>query len=344
MNYGKGVYKLIRYGEEYSLVYDRPYLEVPPKIYGKSAKYAAHFFSTFLLSEESCGAMLIGAKGSGKTELSNMIGNIAINHDLFVVEVTNIDPTTDIINYLDNLIGCVIIFDEFGKVFEMNLQDKMLTMFSHTANKKFFVITDNDPYRISGLLIDRPGRIRYHLDMNRVEEDVVLEYCEDKGTTQEFLNELLRVYKSSTIFSFDHLKALVSEHLIDKSVSIEDIIKILNVKILGKTMILRAISVIPANPDDKSVYEITNNKTIERDAFNKGSRYYIQWKKIDNKDEAHSTFAKSNAEPSEPRGFYSEGPGNGFISYKDVVDINEENRQIICKKNNIKIILEIEEV
>jgi len=339
----KGVYKLVRYGQEYNLIYDRPYLNVPEKIYGKSAKYAAHFFNTFLVSKESCGAMLIGAKGSGKTELSNMIGNIAINHGLYVVEVTNIQPTISIINYLDSLTDCVVIFDEFGKVFLTSLQDKMLTMFSNTFNKKFFVITDNDSYRISSLLIDRPGRIRYHLDMNRVEEDVVVEYCDDKGVSKQFLNELLGIYRSSTIFSFDHLKALVSEHLIDTSIPIEDIIKILNVKILGKKVVLVAVKLVldddtKLTDENNDEYVITSNNTIERTQFNSNGRYYINWKKV-------SKVSDGTTQPTEPA-FTRESSSMGtlYITNEDVIDIDESNRKIICKKDNFKITLEIKDV
>ena len=331
----KGVYKLIKQNNEYGLIYDRPYLEVPSKIYGKSAKYAAHFFNTFKFSKESCGVLLISEKGSGKTELSNMIGNIAINNDMFVVEVTNIEPDIDIINYIDSLGDCVVIFDEFGKVFNKELQDKMLTMFSNSPNKKFYVISDNNKYNISDFLIDRPGRIRYHLDMNRVEEDVVNEYCMDKGVSDTFFTELKRLYNSSTTFSFDHLKALVSEHLLDKTVSLDDIIKILNVKILGKKEFLSVASISSTVSDNEYVYDVMSDKTMERAEFDKGRRFYVPIKKIPKKD-IEDTSTKSNFIISD-----NSIRESIFLDATNVVEVNNELDYYLCVKNNLEFKLDI---
>lgn len=336
----KGIYKLIKQNNEYGLIYDRPYLEVPSKIYGKSAKYATHFFNTFKFSKESCGVLLISEKGSGKTELSNMIGNVAINNDMFVVEVTNIEPDISIINFIDNLANCVVIFDEFGKVFNKELQDKMLTMFSNSPNKKFYVISDNNKYNISDFLIDRPGRIRYHLDMNRVEEDVVNEYCEDKGVSDTFFAELKRLYKSSIIFSFDHLKALVSEHLLDKTVSLDDIIKILNVKILGKKEFLSIASISSVATDNEYVYAATEDKTIERVEFDKGRRFYIPIKKTPKKD-IEDTNTNSKDTKSDFKLHDNSIRESVILDATNVVEVNNELDYYLCVINNLKIKLDI---
>lgn len=241
MKPNKGIYRLmpvpIGSGRfNYTLVLEPyQYFTVPDKIYGGKDKQASHFCNTYLTTEGSSGLLLTGQAGSGKTEFANMIGNIAINNNMAVIIINKIKLENGLIAYLDSLEDCVLIFDEFAKMFpNIKEQETLLTMFSNSSGgKKFFIIIDNDITGISKFIRNRPGRVRYHLKFDKLDLAVFKEYCDDFNVTGKFYEDLYRLYKKSTVFSFDQLKAIISEHALLPDYSLDKLIGILNVKNLG---------------------------------------------------------------------------------------------------------------
>jgi len=223
----------------YKLGYDKdsgyyltPYKQsftVEGKSYGSMNKHVDLFWGSYLRKSHSMGVMLTGAAGSGKTRMAEMLSNIALRHNMFVVMITEIPIKLELISYIDSLCNAVIMFDEFSKNVNMSMQGKMLTMFSAIGPaKKLFIITENELRSVSQFIRTRPGRIRYALDFSRVEIDVVEECCSDYGVCGEFKETLLKLHSKAPKMAFDHLQTIVSEHVAMPDMSLDELLEILN--------------------------------------------------------------------------------------------------------------------
>jgi len=242
---------------------------LPDKIYFGYDKKAIRFWTTFAMRRGSMGVLFTGLSGSGKTELSKILSNIAINNKMPVIIVSEIEATIELVHFIDNLDRAVILFDEFGKCFNINLQDKMLTMFSNLNNsKKLYIITENDKRDISRYIRNRPGRVLYHIDFNRLTEAELEEYCADFNIKPEFYKELKAVHKKSTVFIIDHLKALIDEHIAYPDDSFEYILNILNLDVLTKSETVTVESIYDIGT--KEPLEINNASSINRKDFDSG--------------------------------------------------------------------------
>lgn len=258
---------------EYYLKEDIPYFITPAKLYGDMGKQAAYFWNAYRQSNKSLGVLFTGSPGSGKTEIANVISNIAIAEGMAVVLVVGIKADIPLINFLGNLVNVVIMFDEFGKVFSMDLQDKMLSMLS-SANgfKKLFLITENNSLSVSEFIRNRPGRVRYHIDYNRLNRKVIDEYCADFNMIPSYYNDLIELYNKSITFSFDHMSAIVSEHLIDKTVPLSEILEILNLEILTKTVKMYISDIIDMVTLEPVEFKASD---IDKNYFDKKGRFWV---------------------------------------------------------------------
>lgn len=322
----RGVYKIVKVDKSYTLTLnEQPYLEVPKKIYGKAAKYAMHFYNTFKYSDKSLGVLLTGTAGSGKTELSNMIGNIALRNDMCVVIVANLTGDLELANLIDSLENAVVIFDEFGKMFPVYVQENMLTMFSNSiGGKKLYILTENDKNMVSRFIRDRPGRIRYHIEFDRLDRDVIEEYCADHNVSETFYEELISIYDKSTVFSFDQLQTLVSEHKISPESKLSDLIKILNLKVLGNVVKVVPTRAYKVDSEGNIIeeYDISNRngRSLTKYDFDNGMWMYIDIKKKSKEDDGEPKFSPT----------ISVRINNGTV-------IKIEGDVIYCKENDIII-------
>ena len=270
------VYKIKKEGKDYVLVFEEEFFTTPEKLYGDMGKHAEYFWNAYTRTDQSMGVLLTGASGSGKTVLTSVIANLGIMNKMPVVLVSEIQADINLIRYIDGLRNVIVLLDEFGKVFNMNLQDKALTMLSSGgSDKKLFLITENNTRDVSNLILNRPGRVRYHIDYIRLDEKVFNEYCNDFDIEPEFYNELESKYKTSPIFSFDHLSALVTEHQHNRKASFDELLEVLNLGLLSKPKMLIL----------SSVYDLKDNKdkefhpfSTELKNFNNGGYYWIRLK------------------------------------------------------------------
>lgn len=207
---------------------------LPDVLYGDINQTAIRVWNTFAINKKSTGILLTGNSGSGKSLLGEVISNLAISKGLPVVIVTNINVSPDMLLFLTKLNDVVIFLDEYGKSIKYGDQEKMLSFFSDTTTRKLFIITENDKYDVSRYIRDRPGRIRYHIDYTKTPKNIVLDYLNKNVMDRGVKMEILELYQSSREFSFDHLQAIVSEHLRYPNNTIEDIVGILNLGILQR--------------------------------------------------------------------------------------------------------------
>ena len=124
------------------------------------------------------------------------------------------------LDYISKLPPCVIIIDEFEKIFNIYDQKRLLTLMSGLyATRKIFLLSANDKNRIDQHMLNRPERIRYYYQFSGVGEDYIREFCEerlndnisDRINKNEEINDIVSIAKTFSAFNHDMLQALVEE-------------------------------------------------------------------------------------------------------------------------------------
>lgn len=187
--------------------------EINGKIYGKTTRHADRILSTFLNRPYTTGVLLNGEKGSGKTMLAKLISQMARKDGISTL-VINSPYCGDSFNTLIQSIDepCIIIYDEFEKVFDDEQQEATLTLLDGVyPTKKLFILTVNDKYRVSQHMRNRPGRIFYNVEYKGLDSEFIREYCEDCLDDKQYIDQVVRLTLMFDSFNFDMLKALVEE-------------------------------------------------------------------------------------------------------------------------------------
>jgi hypothetical protein len=207
---------------------------IPKKLFGDTIRHRDRIVDTFRSRNGNTGVLLAGAQGSGKSLLAKAV---AIKANLPVIKITSAHSGDKFIQFLDQIQQeIVIVFDEFEKVYHKKEdQDLILTIFDGLSHgRRLFIATVNDAYKISEFMINRPGRFYYKIDFASLSNEAIEEYCKDRlGDDSDFANEIISLVPSFKLFSFDMLAAICEERLRHKE-SFDDIVKILNVKPLGR--------------------------------------------------------------------------------------------------------------
>ena len=187
--------------------------EIKGKRYGDLDSNCERIINTFLSRSASTGVMLTGEKGSGKSLLAKALSIQTATQGIPTI-VINQPWTGDKFNQLIQSIEqpCVVLFDEFEKVYSSDDQEAMLTLLDGVfPSKKLFVITCNDKWRVDSHMRNRPGRIFYMLDYKGLTQDFIIEYCNDNLNDKSYIERICAITSLFSQFNFDMLKALVEE-------------------------------------------------------------------------------------------------------------------------------------
>lgn len=312
-------YKLVEFGDNetksYNLEEYATGFHLPNKVYGTLKHKAVRVWNSFASSTESSGVLLTGDSGAGKTLTANLIANIAIDQQVPVIYISGIEITYKTILYLSQYTDVVIYIDEFRKLMAYDTESMMLSFLSDSTYKRLFILTENNINTISPYIKNRPGRVRYHFEFNKLEEEVINEYCQDLNVDSSFVSELCALYRRSCIFSFDHLQALVKEHLAYPGDSLETLLNVLNLKVLTKEPFISVTEVIQIDTD--KVYQAEVGSKITFNEF-RSQGYTLSIKYRDG-----------------PKDFYKT---IGF-NYQDLQDT--ENNSLVLEREGLRIYIPI---
>jgi hypothetical protein len=187
--------------------------EIPSKLYGLISKQTERILRTFSERTSSTGVMLSGEKGSGKTLLAKNISGKAIELGIPTI-VINAPWHGDKFNsFIQNISQpCIILFDEFEKVYADKDQQDILTLLDGVfPTKKLFILTCNDRWKVNTHMRNRPGRIYYMLDFDGLDDAFIEEYCNDNLINKVHTDRVCKIATVFDSFNFDMLKALIEE-------------------------------------------------------------------------------------------------------------------------------------
>ena len=186
---------------------------MPPKLYGDCIKNADRIYNTFTKRPNSTGAMLNGEKGSGKTLLAKYLSIMGAKEGVPTILI-NSPWTGEAFMQLVQSVNqpCIVIFDEFEKVYDADDQEDILTMLDGVfPSKKLFIFTCNDKWKVNQHMRNRPGRIFYYIEYSGLDTKFIREYCEDNLTNKGNIDSVVVLSHMFDHFNFDMLASIVEE-------------------------------------------------------------------------------------------------------------------------------------
>ena len=199
------------YGNFFFQVVDS--FSLPGKTYGDNTRHRDRIFNTFMNRESATGVLLAGEKGSGKSLLAKCLSFRASEEGIPTIIINSPWHGDDFNNLIQSIQQpCVILFDEFEKVYDSQQQEHVLTLLDGTfPSKKLFVLTCNDKWRIDSNMRNRPGRIFYLIEFKGLSVDFIREYCEDNLENKTHTETLCKLSTLYDEFNFDMLQGIVED-------------------------------------------------------------------------------------------------------------------------------------
>jgi hypothetical protein len=185
------------------------------KIYGAEAKpILERVQKAWNNLENNLGILLNGLKGTGKTVTAQLIANWAVQQGIPVLNVRNPIPLATILEQVEQ--SMVVVFDEFEKTHHRKEhQQALLTALDGMArngHRRLFIFTTNDK-TVDSNFIDRPGRIRYLWEFDRLNDDIIEEILDDLLDSKYtcFRDNIIAYLNTRKVLSIDVVKTIINE-------------------------------------------------------------------------------------------------------------------------------------
>ena len=208
------------------------------KIYGDAESFAKHVWESYdIEKDKNVGALFSGNKGLGKSLTIRLI----VEHYIKTKPIIIVDQYTNLLpNVLGDLKDCVVVLDEFEKMFKKNddeggmtPQESLLSVLDGTKSlsHNLYLLSVNDTFALDENLISRPGRIRYHFRYENISESAIKEYCKDNLIKSRWndIENVVDVLRGSRVQSLDIVQSIVKEMNAFTTMSVDDIASIMNI-------------------------------------------------------------------------------------------------------------------
>lgn len=214
------------------------------KVYGDHGARAVHILRAYQSRQNAhTGVILSGAKGIGKTLFARILALEAMDAGYPVIRVDRFVP--GLAEFLASIKqDACVLFDEFDKTFThpsrettdpTHLQHQLLGFFDGvTKGHMLCILTCNDLTKVNEFLVNRPGRIRYHLRFRHPTEPEVKAFMSDSvpGISEDDLTSIARLAQLFPL-SYDCLTAIAEEMRMTGG-GFRDAMEMLNIVSLGK--------------------------------------------------------------------------------------------------------------
>lgn len=305
-----GIYNIKEFKSEdgtmqYQLEFRRESFKVPERIYGNTSWFIQHYWKGFVDRNYKAGILLTGKAGAGKTDIGKILANKCIDAGMRAVMVTNIKYTPKLIQFLDELDNVVMFYDEFSKVFRYGEQSKMLTLLSNTLDfRRISIITENDLSSISEHIRNRPGRIFYSKHLPKIDITVITDYLSEQTLAKDFKEDIMKLYKVSLGFVYDHLQAIVEQCKRSPELEFKQIIDLLNLDQFSKEDVYSLSKLVKLDSDGKETEELdiklyeVKPGVIKIDELERGFQYSVIEKPKDGEkdDKPNSRFGNNDSD------------------------------------------------
>lgn len=255
-------------------------MEVPKKIYGSLNARADKCLNTFHTRDTSTGILMTGDKGTGKSLLMAVLANHAIDDlNMPVIMIRQAYEGDQFISFIELLGECCLVFDEFGKTYRKRgnnddgeKQTSLLSLLDGMdRTKRLIIMTENSMYDINDHMLNRPGRIYYHFQYAKLEEDSIVDFCIDHEVDSEVIESIVELSRVTRIFSFDMLQTIIEEHLRYPTDPISDVVKELNIDVEEDSV--PEMEIIKAIADDGTEYNVVGSATVTKPSKRMGSTH-----------------------------------------------------------------------
>jgi len=308
--------------DEFKLEYFLEKLEdfkMPVKVYGDCKQLATRYLNTFVNGTSNLGIVLSGLKGTGKSLTAKQT---CIDSKLPVLIMSEPFSGTEFNSFISSIKQEAVVFiDEFEKLYpEKPDQDAILSLLDGVfMGKKLFIFTSNETSRYSNYLLNRPGRIHYMKEYERIDnstlDDIVLDNLINQEHSQE-LKDIINIIEEANI---DMVVALIKEcNMYNENP--KEAVKYLNIKLGGNCI----YTVLLKEKDSNKEYYcegLTKNPMIE-DKFS----FYVEFT-----DSYLSTLTKEkkNDPDFDTSKYINILPGKYLITQKDRIVSLENDKEII---------------
>lgn len=258
----------------YYLTMDKERFKSPEKVFGNVSNRVSHVIKRYDSQTNSLGVLLTGNKGSGKSLFTTLVSNSMIERGFPVIVINDSYSGQDMNEFLNKIGECVIIFDEFAKTYDRQEQNKLLTLFNGImSSKRIVLVTENDKHCLNDYIINRPGRFMYHFKYEKLEEEVVNEYCDYKGVPEKIKKQIHLLRNRSAEFSMDTLVAIVSEYQMfgSEDCNVDDLVSILNISLSNESLYKLTLTHIENNKTGETQSAVRDGKLVDDMTYKIGS-------------------------------------------------------------------------
>lgn len=203
------------FGPYLSKLFDK--FEVPEHLFGDTTENVQRLMRRYKKRGE-VSALLTGQKGCGKTLLSHVFANKALDNGTAVIVVDEQHDPAPLKDFLLKLGNVVLIFDEYRKTFK-DKQNEMLDLFSGACyTKRATFVIENREYDVNEFMLERPGRLLFHFRYGKLSINTVKEVCAFRKVQENITDYIIAYAARVTELGMDTLNKIIDEALFDSDV------------------------------------------------------------------------------------------------------------------------------